>query len=318
VIDDPETPDAVVRRQVRTAEASGLGISARELAGPKWQRIWRGVHVCHDADRTDPAVRVQAIGALLPDGAALGGWAALYARGVHDIDGRIGLTGRTRSIVVCVGPVGLMDIRSGLVIDRGRFPPDEASICFGVLVVSPERAICQIARRDGPELGLAAADATCRAGVSTPDRLKEFVDTQRGRPGVPAMRRVASLVDPRSASIPESHLRYIWVVLAGLPAPIVNQCLVDERGFVIGSPDLFDREAAVVGEYDGAIHRELEAHTSDNNREENFESHNLVVVRATSIDVWRRRRDLIRRLQNAHARGLTRDRSRDQWGLRIP
>lgn len=264
-----------------------------------------------------PAEQLQAVGALLPDGAAVGGWAALYARKVHDIDGRIGRTGRTRPILVCVGPVGLMAARPNLIVDRGRFAPAEASMCSGVLAVGPERAICQVAHREGPELGLAAADAACRAGVTRPARLREFVATQQGRPGVAAMRLVARLADPRAASIPESHLRFIWVVQAGLPLPLVNASIVDESGFFVGSPDLFDRDAAVVGEYDGATHRELAAHTDDNNREEGFESCNLIVVRATSIDLWHRRDALVRRIQNAQRRGLARDRNRDMWGLRI-
>ena len=51
-------------------------------------------------------------------------------------------------------------------------------------------------------------------------------------------------------------------------------------------------------------------------REEGFESRNVIVVRATSIDVWSRRAELVRRIENAHGRGLARDRSRDQWGFR--
>jgi hypothetical protein len=132
------------------------------------------------------------------------------------------------------------------------------------------------------------------------------------------MRLTAQLVDPRAASIPESHFRYIWVVIAGLPRPLVNAEIIDDdSGFVVGSPDLLDRDAGLVGEYDGATRRELVSHTNDNNREEGFESRNLIVVRATSIDVWPRRDDLVRRIQNAHQRGLARDRSRDNWGLRI-
>jgi hypothetical protein len=313
----PATPDPVARRLVRTSEARDLGISARQLAGPDWQQIWRGVHLRHDEDKTDPDVRVQAVAALLPAGVALGGWAALYARNVHELDGRIGLSGQLRDIVVCSGPVALMAPRKGLIVDRGRIPHNDLSVCSGVLVVSPERAICQIARREGPELGLAAADATCRSGVTSPARLRAFVATQQDRPGVPAMRLVARLVDARSASIPESHLRYIWVVLAGLPIPLVNVRIVDESGFLLGEPDLFDRAAALVGEYDGATHRELVSHTNDNNREEGFEGGNLTVVRATSIDIWPRRNGLIRRIQDGQARGLARDRSRDRWELRM-
>lgn len=127
---------------------------------------------------------------------------------------------------------------------------------------------------------------------------------------------MAHLVDGRAASPPESRLRYVWVVEAGLPVPLVNATVVDEGGFVAGKPDLLVLEAAAVGEYDGAQHRELAAHTADNAREEGFERLNIVVARATSIDLWPGRRRLVVRLLDAHGRGMARDVSRDRWGWR--
>jgi hypothetical protein len=80
-------------------------------------------------------------------------------------------------------------------------------------------------------------------------------------------------------------------------------------------PDLFDPEAALAGEYDGAQHRSLAAHTDDNAREESFERIKVTVARATSIDLWPRRDRLIWRLREAHRRASTRDRARDRWRL---
>lgn len=128
---------------------------------------------------------------------------------------------------------------------------------------------------------------------------------------------VAHLADPRAASFPESRLRYVWVVEAGLPVPLVNVTLTDTDGHRLGDPDLLDIEAALVGEYDGAHHRALDSHTRDNAREEGFELRNLVVVRATSIDLWPRRPLLVRRLEDGYRRGLARDRARDAFGLRV-
>jgi len=42
----------------------------------------------------------------------------------------------------------------------------------------------------------------------------------------------------------------------------------------------------------------------------------LIVVRATAIDLWPRRAELVRRLRDGHTRGLARDRKKDRWGLR--
>ena len=87
---------------------------------------------------------------------------------------------------------------------------------------------------------------------------------------------------------------------------------------MVGEPDLLDVEAATVGEYDGAQHRELGQHTSGNVREEGFEGLNLAVTRATAIDLWPARAQLPGRLRDGWQRGTSRDRSRDAFGVRRP
>lgn len=101
-----------------------------------------------------------------------------------------------------------------------------------------------------------------------------------------------------------------------MPAPLVNCDVVDGQGFLLGVADLLDLEAALVGEYDGKDHRDLTQHTSDNAREEGFERHNLVVVRATALDLWPRRTQLVARLRAAHRDRLSRERGRDRWDIR--
>ena len=106
-------------------------------------------------------------------------------------------------------------------------------------------------------------------------------------------------------------MRWVWVMEAGLPIPLVNRSICDGEGTLLGEPDLLDDEAGLVGEFDGSGHREIRQHTADNIREEFFENLGLEVVRATSIDLWQRRPELVQRIQAKYARGLARDRSRD-------
>ena len=47
-------------------------------------------------------------------------------------------------------------------------------------------------------------------------------------------------------------MRLVWVLDAGLPAPLVNQHVGDERGRLLGKADIFDPVAGVFGEYDAA------------------------------------------------------------------
>jgi hypothetical protein len=70
----------------------------------------------------------------------------------------------------------------------------------------------------------------------------------------------------------------------------------------VGMPDLLLVAVGLIGEYDGAHHRDLAAHTLDNAREEDFEGLGLVVVRATSLDLGQRRSLTIRRLVTGYDR----------------
>lgn len=89
----------------------------------------------------------------------------------------------------------------------------------------------------------------------------------------------------------------------------------------VAMPDLFDEEAGLAMEYDGASwvggrplgHRDVDQHRSDNVREEVMETRNVIVVRADARDVGAYRHRTAARLQAARQDGLRRDRSRDRW-----
>jgi hypothetical protein len=264
--------------------------------------------------RLEPRTRLEAVVTAMPAGAALGGWASLCWLGLEALDGRTGPAAASDlPVSVCTGPVGKMRRRSGIDIDRSTILDVDLVEHGGVLVTRPARSVLDVARRLGPEEGLVAADAALRSGMITrldlDDALSRLVRIKR----VPQARLVAALADPRAESPTESRLRYVWVVEAGLPAPLVNPTIADPEGTVLGRADLLDEDAGLVGEYDGADHRQLQRHTADNVREEGFEDLNLTVARATAIDLWPQRRALVQRLRRRRATALARDRRRDRW-----
>jgi hypothetical protein len=171
-------------------------------------------------------------------------------------------------------------------------------------------------RFEGIEEGVVAGDAAARFGAATTAAIAAYVQRHPGMRGIPRARVAAPLLDARAASNPESRMRVVWVLDAGLPVPLVNREIVDTDGILLGEADLFDPVAAMAGEYDGSDHRTIRRHTSDNIREEGFERHNVTVVRATAIDLWPRRTELIARLKAGYRDGLARDRQRDRWGIR--
>ncbi len=270
-------------------------------------------------DATDPRVRIAALLARLPSGAVLGGWAALYRQGVVALDGRAGPAGRRLlPILVHVGTRGHVRPRPGLAVDRSRLSDEDLIEANGVRLTTATRAVFDVLCRDGAEEGLVAGDAAWAAGVTSGDALRRYVESHPGVRGVPSARLAVPLLDPRSRSLPETRLRWVWVVEAGLPVPQVNRGILTEDGVLLGEADLLDPDVGLVGEYDGSTHRELVRHTSDNIREEAFESVNLRVVRATAIDVWPRRAELVGRLQSAYALAGAGDRRQDRWCLRRP
>lgn len=314
----PDLPPGLVARPLTTAAWRAAGVGRHELRNGLWTPVLRGVHGWLGTDATDPMVRILAVAELMPEGAVIGGWAALHLQGVSDLDGRTGPGARTLlPVLVCVGPVGRMRRRAGLEIDRSTLLSGDRTEARGIPVTSAVRSCIDVMRRDGVEEGVVAGDATGRFRVAGPGDLRAYVASHPGMKGIPAARIASGLVDARAASCPESRLRVVWVLEAGLPVPLVNRRIVDdEEGYLLAEADLLDPTAALVGEYDGSDHRELPRHTSDNVREEELERRNLTVVRATAIDLWPRRAQLVQRLRAAYADGSSRDRSRDRWALR--
>ena len=289
-------------------------MSRRELESANWQHQRRGVHVWHEHDPTDPGVRIEAAAAGRPE-AVLGGWASLYAQGVRRLDGRTSpAASRLQPVLLHVGPTGRIRPTPALDVDRGRLDPADVLDVGGFGVTHAAHAVLTIACRYGAEEGLVAADATVRAGLTSPEELAARVAAMSSARGVPHARLVSELVDGRARSAPESRLRYVWVVEAGLPRPHVNPLVLTSDGLVVAATDLLDLDAALVGEYDGAHHRDATQHADDNEREESLERLNLVVVRAGALHLWRRRRALVARLQDGYRDGMGRNRAKDRWG----
>lgn len=313
----PDLPPGLLAAPRRTGDLYAAGVTRHQLSTDRWTSLFRGVHAWGGLDTDHTLARILAVASLLPAGGAIGGWAALYLHGVRDLDGRAGPGGRRRlPVPVCLGPTATMRPRPGIALDRRRLPDEDLTHAAGIVVTTAVRAVVDIMCRDGVEEGVVAGDAAARFGVAQPGQVRAYVRSHPRRRGVPAARTAAALLDARAASNPESRLRVVWVMEAGLPVPRVNVEVVDDSGFLLGVTDLLDLEAAMAGEYDGKDHRDLGRATSDNIREEGLERAGIVVVRATALDLWPRRAQLVQRLRGAHRDGLARDRSRDRWAVR--
>jgi hypothetical protein len=281
-------------------------------------------------------VRIQTAAQLLPEGTAIGGWASLYLQNTLDLDGgpdmRIRRTARVRPsrarkvralpantfapVAICVGPGAKIRPRPEIDVSRRLLTLDDIVWVGGIPCLGATRSLVDLVGRQPSEEGLVSIDAALRSRATQPEAIAAYLCEHPRVLDARRIGRLLGLADVAARSCPETRLRWIWMVEAGLPRPLANPEVEDRDGNLLGLPDLFDPDSALVGESDGSQHRELHAHTSDNAREEGFERHNLLVVRATIVDLFQRRRQLVQRLQAAYRDGRARDRSRDRWVLR--
>lgn len=202
---------------------------------------------------------------------------------------------------------GVVVLRSDLAVRTTRIR--------GLLCVSVECALLDTMRLSADlREAVVAVDMTVAAGLTTPGRVHQEVASGRwsGVPGVPQVRAALSLASPHSASPPETLLRLVWKLDAGLPDPLVNQPVYDRAGRLLGYPDLLDPEAGLVAEYDGLEHRSAQRHSADVDREARLREHGLEVTRVTARDL-RRGPALVRRLLGARRRARFEPAEQRSW-----
>lgn len=305
-------PERHLRGAYSREQLAGFGVTPHELRGPFWRSVHHGRYQWALGDGDSPVDRILAAFSILPRDGALGGWAAAYYHGARELDGRR-WDGEPLPVQFVL-PTRLRVRRSGIVTTRAPLEPDDVVIDHGKLITNPARTCFDLMRLGSVQDAVVALDAMLRADAVRLDDVRTYVASHRGWKGVRTARTAVELADPAARSCPESRFRVIWIVDAGLPRPLVNHPVRSRQtGRLLGIPDLLDPESGLVGEYDGAHHRRLANHADDNVREERLEAHNLTVVRATSLDVFGRRPELVRRSHNGYRRARQRNPRRDRW-----
>jgi hypothetical protein len=135
---------------------------------------------------------------------------------------------------------------------RRRLHPDELVLLGGLPITSIERTWMDLAEYLGLADLIAAGDSALRSGVSALD-LRRVIGRAVHRRGVVRARAAVPLLNARSRSRPESHLRYT-VVSGGLPEPAVNEPIFNAEGEWLAEPDLSYDDVKLALEYNGALH----------------------------------------------------------------
>jgi very-short-patch-repair endonuclease len=206
----------------------------------------------------DATARAEAVGLVLPAGAALAHRTAAW---LHGIDPRGPGDLGVPLDIECLVPLGYsVPRRAGLVARQSALPETDVVTLSGVPVTSTERTALDLARYAKRFMALAILDAFANAKLVTTDALSARLDELKGQRGVAQARALIEWADPAAESFGESWLR-LRVLDAGFPRPELQIWMRDEAGLGIYRLDLGWPHLKVAVEYDGE-----EFHTTPEHR----------------------------------------------------
>jgi hypothetical protein len=314
---DPRAPDpGALVRPVR-ADPRGIdGPTKKQASGRYWRRTSPGHYVPVDT-RTDlPEQRIVEQALRLPAGGAVTGWAACRLHGANFFDG-LATDGRTPlPVPLNVGPHGNLRADQNVRACHHQLDHVDRAVRFGIPTVTVERAAYDAMRlADDVREAVVALDMMAAARLTSIRRVREYAARCHRRDT--RIQEALGLASEHARSPNEVRLRLIWVIDAGLPAPLVNCPVHDPNGRLLGIADLLDVEAGLVVEFDGADHRRGTRQTADVQKEDRLRRVGLEVTRVTGLEIGARSA-IVARLLGARARARLVPPSERRWVARPP
>jgi hypothetical protein len=271
------------------AVRAGL-LTRRQLAGRSWRRLFPDVYVHRDVPVTH-ALRAQAACVLLPD-AVVSGVSAAVLWGVP-------LAGPWADVEVTLPPTAHPRRIPGLRVRRAHLDSHDVLRRLDVPVTSAEATAVRLAATLPRPAAVVAVDQIIATGFVSLATVRRLAADGRG-PGTARARAVCALADGLAESPQETRLRLL-LAGSGLPMPVAQFRVVDERGFV-ARLDFAWPEHKVALEYDGLWHAEAGQFAKDRRRLNRLTAAGWRVVFVTAADLARPI-DLIARI--AAALGFT-------------
>jgi len=254
---------------------------------------------------------------VLPWFGGVTGWAGLRWYGARWFSG-LHADGVTPARVTLVTNSADIRPQAGIAVSAEGLHPREVEEVDGVRVTLPERsALFEMRYAGSLEAAVIVADMAMQADVVSLDELAAFAATLSSWTGIPLARRALSLAHENSWSPQETRMRLVWMLEAELPAPLCNVPVFDLSGRHIGTPDLFEPRAGVVGEYEGAVHLQGKQRGVDVRREQAFREAGLEYFPVVASD-WRDRVSLAARMRSAYERARRQPVGTRAWTLEPP
>lgn len=311
----PGHPEVVVPRRIDPTGRHGPTASA--VRGPCWQRLGSGWFVERTANAELPAQRIVEAAVHLTDYGGVTGWAALNWMGARWFDGTI--NGRGRLPVALVIGSAAMRTRDGTWVGKERLAPTTLTVVDGLRVTTAVRSVLYEMRyAANVRAAVRIADLALYSDLVSRDELSAYATPcLNGWTGVPQAREALLLTDENCWSPPESDMRMVWTLDAGLAPPLCNRPVFDLDGQLLFTPDLFDPEIGLAGEYDGGEFHPGARRADDLDRDELKRGLGIEPVTMVAADL-RDTGPFLRRLEAARTRALGRAPGPRRWTLDPP
>jgi hypothetical protein len=259
---------------MRVDRTGRMGPTPAQARSSRWRRSSHGLYVPSWTDPTLVEQRIVEAAAVASSGAGyVTGWAALRWLGGRWFEGRsadgeplpVDLAMRRYirpqpGIAICEEGI---DQRTVRILDGLPITNAVRSVAFAMRYANDVRAAVQVFDMAAFNDLVSWQEMTSYAGMAPRLNLSSWT-------GMPQYREAMGFADENTWSPQEVTMRLIWQRDAGLPRPLMNTPVFDLSGRHIGTPDLLDVEAGVVGEYNGELHLEGTRRAIDVRREEAF------------------------------------------------
>ena len=288
-------------RPFTAAEAGEVSLRPQDLraavaAAHLWHPV-RGVYVLRSVPE-DLALRIDVLQLVVPQDCVVTDQTAAWLWGA---DQALPPNAHLAVPLISVFAPPGRRLRNGLV-DSGerRFTARDVIDLKGLLVTTPLRTACDIARLSGRDVAFAGLDALASLGTYTIEEQVRELERFRGYRGIIQARDLSPFADPRSGSHSESVFRLRWLD-AGLPRP---ECQIE-----IPAPqgsyflDMGLREERFAGEYDGEeFHGPEESDHDEERRDWARSTGNWLIVVGRRHNIYGRGQDIDRLLRDAWKR----------------
>ncbi len=292
------------------------GPTPGQAAGARWRRTSRGFYVPAATSVESVDQRIVEAAQVLPGYGGVTGWAALWWLGGRWFTGTRAGGSVQRDVTLAT----MIHARAqpGIGISEERLGPRELTYSDGLPITHAVRSVCFEARY-APDVGAAVRvfDLAAYNDLVSWEECADYLAHLNGWTGVPQARKAHLLSCENAWSPREIDMRLIWHREAGHAMPECNAPVFDLDGRFVGTPDVIDPVAGVLGEYDGAHHLAGPQRSRDVRRESDFRRLGLEIVTMLAGD----NHDpghFRQRLRDCYARAARRPASERRWTLDQP